>query len=482
MLLGQSAINLFGNIFSAAFGLLNVIIFTRLFAPEQYGIYVLGAGIAAIANTALSSWLRLPIQREQARGDGTDVRGLILVGLPASWILSPIAYVAARLIGLSSAAAIAAVCFAIAMSYFEIIQDLLRAQLRAYAVMKTIVIRAVLIPVFAIAFSLLDRTGVYLLISSALAYGLAVLPTSRHIWQGARFTLRDQRLMERVLQGAPLTVSLTLLAVSSVIDRFIVAHFIGAGVAGTYTAGVDLVRQALIIPAISLAAAFFPLAVRNLAREGADAVRSHLAESLELFVAIMLPASVGLALTSTHVANLVLGPNFRALAISTMPVVSIAVILQVLNYQYLHISFLLSNRNIFYLISTGITVIIGIALAVVLTVAFGPVGTAWARLVDEGLGMIGAAVLSRWAFPVPFMFARLPYVLTATTAMAVVVTAVDQVNFGSDAIALSAAVAAGAVTYLAICFATNVVDARQRLRQEVLRLKTMLARRSGNAN
>ena len=51
MLLGQTAINFAANVFSAAFGLVNVVIFTRLFAPAEFGIYVLGAGFAAIRST-----------------------------------------------------------------------------------------------------------------------------------------------------------------------------------------------------------------------------------------------------------------------------------------------------------------------------------------------------------------------------------------------------------------------------------------------
>src|SRR5436305_3082395 len=81
MLVEQTAINFAANVFSAAFGLINVVIFTRLFAPAEFGTYVLGAGFAAILSTFLCSWLRLPIMREQARGDGTDVRGIILPGL-----------------------------------------------------------------------------------------------------------------------------------------------------------------------------------------------------------------------------------------------------------------------------------------------------------------------------------------------------------------------------------------------------------------
>src|SRR5262245_5444443 len=97
MLLGQTAINFAANAFSAAFGLVNVVIFTRLFAPAEFGIYVLGAGFAAIASTFMVSWLRLPIMREQARGDGTDVRGIVVPGLLMSCAMAPVAYGAAKL-------------------------------------------------------------------------------------------------------------------------------------------------------------------------------------------------------------------------------------------------------------------------------------------------------------------------------------------------------------------------------------------------
>ena len=149
--------------------------------------------------------------------------------------------------------------------------------------------------------------------------------------------------------GLPLTLSLTLLAISSVADRFMIANLVGAADAGKYVAGLDLVRQTLMMPAMSAAAAFFPLAVQIHAKQGEAAVRSHLAECVELLLAITLPACLGFALISPHVANVVLGAEFRDLAAQAMPIIAVAVIFQILTQQYLHASFLLSGRNSFYL-------------------------------------------------------------------------------------------------------------------------------------
>ena len=59
MLIGQTAINFAANAFSAVFGLLNVIIFTRFFAPAEFGTYVLVVGFASMACAFMCSWLHL---------------------------------------------------------------------------------------------------------------------------------------------------------------------------------------------------------------------------------------------------------------------------------------------------------------------------------------------------------------------------------------------------------------------------------------
>src|ERR1700733_4387222 len=120
MLVGQTAINFAANVISAAFGLINVMVFTRLFAPAEFGPYVLGVGFAAIAPAFMSNWLRLPIMREQARGDGTDIRGIVLPGLLVSCGLAPLSYVVAILSGFGGEAAMAATALALAMGLFEI--------------------------------------------------------------------------------------------------------------------------------------------------------------------------------------------------------------------------------------------------------------------------------------------------------------------------------------------------------------------------
>src|SRR5260370_24463864 len=201
MLVGQTAINFAANVISAAFGLINVVIFTRLFAPAEFGTYVLGLGFGTIASTFMTTRLRLPIMREQARGDGTDIRGIIVPGLLISCLLAPVSYLGAMLIGLANGPDLAAAGLPVAVSFFDTGQELLRARLRAFTVMKATIVRAVMVSVLGVAVSLVSPSGVFLLVSSALAYLVAAWAFTRVAWGGATAPYAGSRPLNMAAAG-----------------------------------------------------------------------------------------------------------------------------------------------------------------------------------------------------------------------------------------------------------------------------------------
>ncbi|QWG12529.1 polysaccharide biosynthesis C-terminal domain-containing protein [Bradyrhizobium sediminis] len=474
MLIGQASINLTANILSALLGLLSVFIFTRLFSPHDYGIYLLGLAFAAVVSVFLAGWFRNLILSGHAKDDGTDVRGLVATGYVVCCLAAPAAYVLGRLVGLDAMAAIAAVVLAVAIGLFELTQDLVRARLMAITAMKATLVRAAAALCLGIAAAMLGRTGILLLASSALAYLLAIA-AQRSAWRGTVIKFDRARLLAAAKQGLPLTLSLTLLAISTVADRFIIANLVGTADAGKYIAGLDLVRQTLMMPAISAAAAFFPLAVQIHASQGKAAVRSHLGECVELLLSITLPACLGFAVISSHVANVVLGVDFRAMAAETMPIVAVAVIFQILTQQYLHVSFLLSGRNSFYLINTASIIVVNIILSYALISGYGTVGAAWARLGADLFGFVCALILSRRAFPIPLPLGRLALTVIAALVMALVVAALDRSLHVSDLTACVVLAGAGLASYLALCWLFDISRTRGRLKVGFAFFRTKLA-------
>ena len=475
MLIGQASINLTANILSALLGLLSVFIFTRLFSPHDYGVYLLGVGFASVIGVFLVGWFRNLILSGHARNDGTDVRDLVISGYLICCLTAPIAYVLGRLVGLDTTAALAAVVLSIAIGLFELTQDLVRARLMALSVMKATLVRAAAVLGLGVVVALVSPTGFLLLLSSALAYLFAVLVQSRTAWRGTILKFDGAGLAAMAKTGLPLTLSLTLLAISSVTDRFVIANLVGAADAGKYVAALDLVRQTLMMPAMSAAAAFFPLAVQIHASKGDAAVRSHLAECVELLLSITLPACLGFAVIAPHVANVILGADFREPAAQIMPIIAIAVVFQILTQQYLHASFLLSGRNSFYLINTASIIAANVILSYVLVSHYGMIGAAWARLGADVTGFICALILSRFAFQVPLPLGRLALTVIAALAMALVVAAIDRSLQITDLTACIVLACAGLTTYATLCWLFDISRIRGRLKTGFAMFRTKFA-------
>ncbi len=480
MLARHTAFYFLANAFSAVFGLVNVVVFTRLFAAEAFGDYLLGFAFATFFATFLSSAIKLAILRDQARGDGTDVRPAALAALLLCALASPLGYLAARLANLAPAVAAASIGLTLAIVFYDTSQELLRAEQKAASFMRGTVARAVLVSALGIASTQFGRIGALLLASASVAFLLATLSFWRIAWGAARPRFDAARLFEILSSGFPLTISLSLLALSGMTDRFLLANLAGVGAAGQFGASLDIVRQSLAIPAISIATAFVPMAVRLLASAGAPDARAHLAKYLEILLAATLPACVGLAIVAPQVADLVLGPSFRAVSHAAMPVFAAALLFQILTQQYFHTSFLLSNRTGFYLVNTGSIIVFNLIASYALISRFGVMGAVWGRLATEIFGCLNAALLSRFAFAMPFAPRRIARVVAAATTMGCAVAGLESyvVPYGPQALVVL--VPAGVGVYAAAGWALDIGDARavsRRLVRELLRASRRLLNR-----
>jgi O-antigen/teichoic acid export membrane protein len=184
---------------------------------------------------------------------------------------------------------------------------------------------------------------------------------------------------------------------------------------------------------------------------------------VELLLSITLPACLGFAVISSHIANVVLGADFREMAAQTMPILAVAVIFQILTQQYLHASFLLSGRNSFYLINTASIIAANVILSYAFVSDYGTLGAAWARLGADVFGFFCALMLSRRAFPVPMPLRRLALTMMAGLIMALTVITIDRSLHVSDLLACMVLVGAGLASYLASCWLLDISHARRRL-------------------
>src|SRR5271168_901847 len=68
----------------AVIGFIAITVFTRLLSPTEYGVYVVGMGIAGIAGSVFFAWIRLSVLRYQATSSEVDFRGTAIVAYCAT--------------------------------------------------------------------------------------------------------------------------------------------------------------------------------------------------------------------------------------------------------------------------------------------------------------------------------------------------------------------------------------------------------------
>ena len=463
MLLRQSALYMAANLAAAVIGFTSVMVLTRLVAPADYGVFVVAVGIGNVCATLLFTWLRHAILRFQSQ-PGADVRLSALTGYGLTLLAYPVALgvlLAVFQVPLEKAAA--AVAFAGAIALFELGQEVQRARQQVRGYVLCAVLRSGLSLALCLGAVLLGGGGLSLVVAMAAGYAIAAVLQAPRIWAAPRVPADRATLLRLARYGIPITASGGFVALTVTLDRFALFGLLGPDAVGVYGATADFVRMCAILPAVSASLAIAPLAVSALDRnDGADTAR-HLGDGLELLVAVMLPAVAGLAIAAPQVAGVILGPEYRQAAIGIIPIFACAIFAHTLSQQYVQLSFGLADKPHFYIVHTGLSFVVNLALMWPLIRLFGLNGAALSFLLAELAGVGIGLWMSRVAFALPLVPRRLARVVAAVGVMALVTLVVRTLVDRTDAVGLAAVLVAGATSYVLAALAFDVVGARRHL-------------------
>ncbi len=276
MLIRQTSTYMVAHGTSAILGFLSVVLFTRLLTPAEYGIYVVALSVAGIISALLFTWVRLSVLRFESEGERTDIRLTALAAYVVSVVTLPAALgITVWALAVPFDKALAAILLAAALGLFELGQEILRARLDSTSYMRATVIRAFV--AIGISYGLVQAGwgGYGLVAGVAGAYVIGALAFSGAIWKGPRKPFDRVTFRTMLGFGIPMAMSGGVFALHSALDRLLVAYLLGDAAAGIYGAAADLVRQIILFPALSVASAVVPLAIRSLAEEGPAAADAH---------------------------------------------------------------------------------------------------------------------------------------------------------------------------------------------------------------
>jgi len=448
---------------------------TRLLQPQEYGIYALALVIMTLGSSACFDWLNLSLLRfyETRRGDPKLVSTFVSIfavitllsalGFGGLWITGAFA-------GRSTGIAIIGLMLVWTSSWFEFVSRLAVAEFQPLNYLLMSFGRSV--------FTLLGACGGAWLTGSP---AWAALGTGLGSFAGTFFvrvpvplpSIRrfDRDLGREILRfGAPMAVSMIVGTMISSGSRLLVEELDSASALGLFTAASILAQNTLAVIGAGVASAGYPLAVRAMERGDTETVRRQLSANGTLLLAILAPASLGLALTGNCLATTLVGSKFTSGVATLVPWIAANTFFVAIQSNYLDHAFQLGLRPHLQVVVLLCSAGIAISLCFYEIPREGPLGAAIALTVSAAVGCALSAILGRRGYPLPLPIASGARIAAASALMALVVIMLPDSGWAG----LTLRVGIGAIVYVLAALALNVANVRAHLIGHVQRANLRL--------
>ncbi len=402
----------------ATVGLATVFLFTRLFSPEEYGVYALVLAAGGISLTLLVGWIRecairfLPEEQAEPRRD-MFMLGLLLLAVGVA-LLPMVGMAAAYVSGavpLTYRALLPWAALWVALSVvYGTLSGLLQAGLRAGRYARWEAVRSVLGLGMAAGYVLLVHRSVA---GAFVGLALAALVTAGGIARDLSLTSRVARfrktrrsldhgaLLGLVVYGLPLVGWTAGREILNMGDRFVIQWFWGSEAVGIYASNYFLADGGAGLLLLPLLAATAPLAIHAWARDGAERTQGLVTLSTRMLLLVLLPCLAALSVLAPHLARLLLAPGYRE-GFVVMPLVLAGDGLWALG-QLGQKGFLLARRTTIMLVGVLLCAMVNVVLNIILVPRWGYTAAAVTTVISYGLypvfTFLGTRELLRWNFP-----------------------------------------------------------------------------------
>lgn len=389
---------------------LSVAVYSRMMLPEEYGVFALAMTVVSFLNSVMFQWLRLGFLRffprdieagQMSRSLSTVAAAfMIVVVLTAS--LSSIGYIV-----MGSTAGIAglwlmSMLIGWAQAWFELQLTFFRSQMQGIKYGILSLIRAVLVFLLSLlaigyglgAYGLLGGLFTGLLLSAAIP---TVTIWTKHI----RIRHVDLKLLRELLHyGLPLTLTFALSTIIHITDRIVIGKVLGLEEAGAYAMSFDFTENSLttIFMIINLGA--LPIVIKTMERHGQKEASLSIGANIGWLFGIGLPAAVGLSVLAPSLVNTMFGEEYRAIAVSIIPIVAFTGFIRCMKMYGVDVIFQTMKSTRKQLLPTGLAAVSNLLLNLWLVPIFGIYGSLIGTSVAYALGIGYGWIIAYQLLPV----------------------------------------------------------------------------------
>jgi O-antigen/teichoic acid export membrane protein len=406
MLLKHSFAYLFARGLPGALNFAALALYTRLLTPDEYGRYALLITGISLVDVIVFQWLRLVLLRFL---QGQAQPGRFLGSILAQYFLLA---AIVSILGLGAAAAwpdpvwqkmlILAVPLLVTHGAVELTLETSRARLAPARYGFTLGTKAAVALGSGVALARVGLGAAAPVLGLVIGQMVALLGFARHAWRGVslHWPAPEQR-RRQLAYGLPLILTFGLGWIVAGSDRLLLGWMMGEDAAGIYSAGYDLAFQSLTLALTIINTAAYPLAIRVLQEGGAQKAREQLAHNGELIIACALAGAATLAVLAPQIVTVLIGTQFRAGAISILPIVAVASAVAGIKAYHFDIAFHLGERSRMLVMLSGIAAILNVGFNLIAIPLLGMAGAAWGTLGAYGVALLLSSMLGRRLIPMP---------------------------------------------------------------------------------
>ena len=446
-----------------------IVVLTRLLGSEEFGRYALAVITMQFAHMGLFTWLEAAMARFQARAEregDVDSHLKTIYSYATACGAAGFAFMMVTLwaLPLSPYVKILMVV-ALASTTIQIFFNLgMEAHKAAHRIKRysftysTQMLMSFTIGILLILTTPLREVAPFIGIIVALAVTLAIdLPFMFKKMKGGES--QPQKAKTYFRYGVPICISLLLASALNSADMYIITFLMGEASAGQYNAGYNLANRSLEILFVWISMAATPIAVTLMEKEGVERSRDIMKDYGASLIWIAMHAATGIALVANEF-GFILGENVRAEAITVMPMIAFAGVLNGLISYYAQRAFMLSGKTSMFMWAMVPPVVLNIGLNIWLIPIHGLMGAVYATVISYALGFILAVAVGRRFYPLPLPIRATFEIGFACICMAAAVLALPSLGHFHDLITLVIKAGVGAVVYGAVCMAINAANSR----------------------
>ena len=403
----------------ALVGLIAIPILTRLFPPEEYGLYVLVMATVSLLSSVAIGWLSesvirfFPAYESKAKlGEFYNtVLIFILISIVAmtllflgvlSFIEDNISANLASLMRLGVLVFIATACLGTMQNFLRVKRQI--GWFTSFSVWHRVAGLGI-----GIALVLLLHQGVDGLLWGMFLSIAVILPLLYFLTIGKGTSIRKgislSMASEMARYGFPMIVGFLTFWLLSVSDRYILELFRGSQEVGIYSASYAITEGSLSLLLGVFIVAAGPIAMQIWEKQGVPASQEFLTKLTRYILLMSLPAAVGLSVLAKPIIHVFVAPDYYE-GYRIIPLVASALFFSGVAYSFALI-FSYIKKTYLFMILAVVAALLNIGLNFLLVPRYGYMAAAMTTLIAYSFYLLLIITVSRrfltWEFPFKFL-------------------------------------------------------------------------------